>query len=158
MTPRPRRHVAPGTLRRLLAPVEVAQIRRFGRSLLSAALRTRVLLLHTTGRRSGLERTTALAVRESTEGSLLIVGGAGGQARVPDWVMNLRAEPEAAVTLDRKRFGVRAEELQGPERDQVWDELAGVWPRIDVYQRRSGRVVPVFRLRRQPWKTDGSCT
>jgi deazaflavin-dependent oxidoreductase (nitroreductase family) len=98
-------------LRRIARPLETAQIRWAGRSALSLAVRTPVLVLHTTGRRSGAQRSTRLAVERDGDGSLLVVGGAGGQARLPDWVANLRAEPHASVTLDRTRFAVDAEEL-----------------------------------------------
>jgi deazaflavin-dependent oxidoreductase (nitroreductase family) len=135
-------------VRRALGPVEAAQVRRFGGSVLSLAFRTPVLLLHTTGRTTGAERTTTLAHHEDADGSLLIVGGAGGQVRIPDWVANLRAAPRAAVTLDRRRVEVTAHELGGDERATVWQRLTAVWPRIDAYERRAGRPVPVFRLTR----------
>ncbi len=135
----------PRPLLRLIAVVEAAQVRRLGRSALAAAYRVDVLVLHTTGRRSGVERDTVLSYVE-TDGSLLVVGGAGGQSRLPDWVHNVRAEPRAAVTVDRRRFGVRAAELDGDERSQVWSALTEVWPRIERYERRAGRPVPVFRL------------
>ena len=133
-------------LRRLAQPFEVAQIRRFGRSLFSVAFRTPVLLLHTTGRRSGRERTTALAFHEVDDGSLVVVGGANGQTRVPDWVINLRAQPDAAVTVRRQRQLVHADELVGEQRDRRWPALVEQWPRIEVYERRAGRPIPVFRL------------
>lgn len=93
-----------------------------------------------------MERTTPLAFHQEAEGVLLVVGGAGGQARLPDWVVNLRSTPTGSVTLDRVRFDVISEELLDEERAQVWPRLVGVWPRIEVYRRRAGRVVPVFRL------------
>lgn len=73
-------------VRRFARPFEAAQVRRFGRSLLSVSFRTPVLVLHTTGRRSGRPRRTTLAFKRSEDGSLVVVGGAGGQARLPDWV------------------------------------------------------------------------
>ena len=135
-------------LRRLAQPLEVAQIRRFGRSLFSVVFRTRVLLLHTTGRRSGQERTTALAFHEEDDGSLIVVGGANGQTRMPDWVFNLRAQPDVAVTVRRQRCSVYAEELVGKQRSRRWPTLVERWPRVEVYERRAGRPVPVFRFSR----------
>ncbi len=135
-------------LRRLAQPLEVAQIRQWGRSLFSVVFRTPVLLLHTTGRHSGQERTTALAFHEQPDGSLVVVGGANGQTRMPDWVINLRAHPDVAVTVRRQRHLVHAEELVGEQRDRRWPALAEQWPRIEVYERRAGRPVPVFRLTR----------
>ena len=137
-------------VRRAVRPIEAAQIRHFGRSVLSLVTRTSVLLLHTTGRRSGIERTTPLAYQEDADGSLLIVGGAGGQARIPDWVSNLRAEPTGSVTLRQQRVTVVATELGGQDRSDVWQQLTVPWPRIVTYERRAGRPVPVFRLRRTP--------
>jgi len=135
-------------VRRLARPIEAAQVRWFGASLVSVAARTPVLVLHTTGRRSGAERSTPVAFHLDDDGSFLIVGGAGGQARVPDWVANVRASDDAdvAVTVDRRRVAVRVEELVGDERRRTWARLTSVWPRIDVYEHRAGRPVPVLRL------------
>lgn len=132
-------------LRRLLTPVEVAQIRWLGTSVLAVLFRTPVLVLHTTGRRSGRPRATPVAWCRGADGSLLVVGGAGGQRRV-DWVANLRAEPTASVTVNRRRLTARAVELTGAERAAVWPTLVATWPRVAAYERRAGRPVPVFRL------------
>jgi F420H(2)-dependent quinone reductase len=133
-------------LRRLVGPIEAAEIRRFGRSGLSLVFRTPVLVLETTGRRSGATRSTPLAFHRDADGTLLVVGGAGGQTTTADWVRNLRAEPHAVVVVDRERRPVRAVELTGPEREATWTELVRVWPRIVAYERRAGRALPVIRL------------
>ncbi len=133
-------------LRSVAKAAEAAQIRRFGRSMVSLVLRTPVLVLETTGRRSGARRSTALAYHRLHDGTLLVVGGAGGQARVPDWVANLRASPEAVATVDRVPTPVRAVEMRGADREEAWRHLRGVWPQIEKYERRAGRRVPVFRL------------
>lgn len=132
-------------VRRWLARTETAQVRRFGRSILSTVYGADVLVLHTTGRRSGAERATTLAYTHLGD-ELVVVGGAGGQRRVPDWVANLRAEPAAAVTSKGERRDVRAVEVTGEERAAIRPELARIWPRIDRYEQRAGRPVPVFRL------------
>src|SRR5688572_18583150 len=98
-------------LRRLVGPIEAAQVRRFGRSGLSVVFRTPVLALDTTGRRTGATRTTPLAYHRAEDGTLLVVGGAGGQTTTADWVRNLRAHPDATVTVDRRRRRVCAVEL-----------------------------------------------
>jgi deazaflavin-dependent oxidoreductase (nitroreductase family) len=133
-------------LRRAVGVLEAAQVRWFGRSIISLVVRTRVVVLRTTGRRTGVVRSTTLAYHCEADGSLLVVGGAAGQRRLPDWVANLRAEPRAEVVLDRRRVEVTATELVGDERSEVWARLVEVWPRIERYQRRAGRPVPVFRL------------
>jgi deazaflavin-dependent oxidoreductase (nitroreductase family) len=138
-------------VRRFARPFEAFQVQRFGRSALSVAVRTPVLVLHTTGRRSGRARRTTLAFKRMDDGSLVVVGGAGGQVRLPDWVANLRSAPLAAVTVDRTRVEVRAVELTDSEREETWRTLREVWPRIDTYERRAGRTVPVFRLIPVAW-------
>lgn len=130
----------------MLRGVEAAQVRWFGRSLLSTLFRTRVLVLETAGRRTGRLRTTALAFHRLDDGGLVVVGGAGGQRRIPDWVANARADPDVHVVVDRVRTPVTAVELVGDERVAVWDEVRRVWPRIETYEQRAGRPIPVFRL------------
>lgn len=146
-----------GPLRRLTRGVEVAQITHLGGSVVSVLYRTPVLVLETTGRRTGRRRRTPLAHHLLPEdGSSdpgagarrwLVVGGANGQRRVPDWVANLRAEPGAVVVVRRQRVAVTSRELRGAELDATWPALVDVWPRIAVYRRRAGRPVPVFELR-----------
>ncbi len=133
-------------VRRAVGPIEAWEVERFGRSGLSVLFRTPVLVLHTVGRRSGAPRRSVLAVHEGPDGTLLVVGGAGGQARTPDWVLNLRADPDVEVTWRRRRVAVRAVELAGAERDEAWERLGAVWPRITTYERRAGHPVPVLRL------------
>ena len=133
-------------LRRLTGPVEAAEVRWFGRSMLSTLYRTPVLVLETTGRRSGKRRRATLAYQREPDGCVLVVGGAGGQTTTPDWVANLRADPRAEVVVDRARHAVTATELIGPNRDAVRGELDRAFPRIELYERRSGRPAPVFRL------------
>jgi deazaflavin-dependent oxidoreductase (nitroreductase family) len=133
-------------VRRLTRPIEAAQIRRFGRSGLSLVFRTPVLVLETTGRRTGTTRSTPLAFHRGDEGALFVVGGAGGQSTIADWVRNLRADPHAVAVVDRERRPVHAVELAGSDREGAWAELVRVWPRIATYERRAGRPVPVIRL------------
>ena len=133
-------------IRRVLRGIEAAQVRWFGRSLLSTLFRTTALVLETVGRKSGQRRQTALAYHRLRDGEFVIVGGAGGQRRVPDWVANVRANPSVHVVVDRVRRQMIAEELGGAERATVWNEVSQVWPQIVTYEHRARRPVPVFRL------------
>lgn len=136
-------------VQRLLRPTEVAQVKRFGRSALSVLFGTPVLVLATTGRRSGRRHETTLAYLRLDDGQLLVVGGAAGQTRIPDWVANLRADPSVTVTVDRQLRPMRATELRGADR-QVARELAGRrWPRLTTYEARAGRPAPIVRLERR---------
>jgi deazaflavin-dependent oxidoreductase (nitroreductase family) len=133
-------------IRRVLRGIEAAQVRWFGQSLLSMLFRTTALVLETVGRKSGERRQTALAYHRLGDGDLVVVGGAGGQRRVPDWVANVRANPDVHVVVDRVRRAMTALELGDDERSAVWNEVRQVWPQIVTYEERAGRPVPVFRL------------
>ena len=132
-------------VRPLVGRIESAQVRRFGRSGLGLAFRTQVLVLETTGRRTGRRRQTPLAYLEH-DGGWLVSGGAGGQSTV-DWVANLRAQPRASVFVGRQQVGVVAERVAGDAYDRVHELAMRTWPRIRAYERRAGRPVPIFVLR-----------
>ena len=136
-------------LRRVAAVAEVAQVRWFGTSVLSLLFRQRVLVLETTGRRSGKRRRTAVAYRE-LDGRLMVVGGAGGQNRPPDWVANLRAHPDVGVIRRRRPERRHAIVLAGDERQAAWDALLPEWPMIAKYQDRAGYPIPVIVLTPTP--------
>ena len=144
---RPRSRVADllRPFRPLVARFEVAQLRRSGRSALGTLFRTDVLILTTTGRRTGRRRETPVAYLEYA-GGWLISGGAGGQQRV-DWVANLRADPDAWVTVRRERVAVEAEALDGDAYEYARPVALRTWPRIAHYEKRAGRTVPMFVLR-----------
>jgi deazaflavin-dependent oxidoreductase (nitroreductase family) len=113
----------------------------------SLVARTPVLVLETTRRRSGGQRESTLAYLPLDDGQLLVVGGAGGQPRLPDWVAaNLRANPEVTVTVNRERRLMHAAELDGAERATAWKSALAEWPRIASYESKAGRSVPVIRL------------
>lgn len=120
-------------------------MKRFGRSGLGVVFRADVLVLETTGRRTGKRRETPLAYVEH-EGGWLVAGGAGGQATV-DWVANLVADSRATVTIERRQGEVVAVRLSGAEYASARDLALRTWPRIRAYERRSGRPVPLFLLR-----------
>lgn len=132
-------------VRRLAGNVESAEVRWFGRSILSTLFRQRVLVIETIGRRSGKRRRTTVAYRE-LDGQLVVVGGAGGQSRPPDWVANLRATPNVGVTRQRRSLRMHARILDGEERRSAWDTLLPDWPMIAKYQDRAGYPIPVVLL------------
>lgn len=104
-----------------------------------------LLVLENTGRRTGKRRFTPLGYWEE-EGAYFIGGGAGGSSIVPDWVRNLQADSNAAVWIHRSRIPVRAEELQGTERDRAKQTATGIWRGVPGYETKAGRVIPYFRL------------
>jgi deazaflavin-dependent oxidoreductase (nitroreductase family) len=125
---------------------EAFQLRRLGFSFMALVNKGSLLVLESTGRRSGRRRFTPVGYLPDGDGGFVIGGGAAGQTRTPDWVANLRAEPEVAVWVRRRRIAVTARELHGAERERAREEAVAVWPGVPRYERLSGRVVPYFRL------------
>lgn len=107
-----------------------------------------VLLLTTTGAKSGRPRLTPLAYF-TVDGRMTVVGSRGGAPKDPAWVHNLRARPSARVEAGGADFAVVAEELHGAQRDAVFDEIVSRAPNFGVYQSRTSRVIPVFALERR---------
>jgi deazaflavin-dependent oxidoreductase (nitroreductase family) len=105
-----------------------------------------VLLLTTTGRKSGRAHTTPVQYTREGEG-YLIVASANGAPRPPAWYLNLRARPDAAVQVGRGHSAVRAREVTGEERTRLFDGLARSIPRLAVVQRRAGRSFPLVLLK-----------
>jgi deazaflavin-dependent oxidoreductase (nitroreductase family) len=105
-----------------------------------------ILVIESTGRRTGRRRFTPVAFWETDDGSYVVGGGAAGKTATPDWVANLRATPQASVWIHRRRIEVIGRELVGSDRDRAVSEAATIWPRLSKYQVMSGRVIPFFRL------------
>ena len=102
------------------------------------------VLLTTTGRKSGLPRsTTLLAVPDG--GSLILIGSNFGRPGHPAWSANLKTNPEATVHLRGHAFPVTATLLDGADRETAWRTATRVWPAFDVYAARAGREIRVFR-------------
>lgn len=122
-----------------------------GHASLTAIAGMPLLLLETTGRRTGQTRSTPL-VYASQGRDFLVAGSNWGQQQHPAWALNLVAEPVAAVSVHGTRIPVTAKVLRGAERAEVWPLLLDVWPPYDDYVERvhatSEREIMVFRLER----------
>ena len=104
-----------------------------------------VLLLTTTGRKTGKARTVPLLYSESATG-YAVVGSKGGSELDPAWAVNLRANPVARVDLGGKQVAVKARETEGEERDQLWAAMADGYKGYDNYKQKTSRQIPVFVL------------
>jgi len=106
-----------------------------------------LLLLTTTGARSGLPRTTPLLY--STDGDrFVVIASKGGQLTHPDWYHNLLVHPEATVEVGAETFLVRAEVARGAERRRLFDQQAAQMPFFAEYERTNPRSIPVVILTR----------
>lgn len=103
------------------------------------------LLLTTTGRRSGEERTTPLIFGRDGE-NYVIVGSQGGAPKHPSWYLNLSAKPEVGVQVKGDRFRARARTADPAERQRLWPLMAEIWPHYDEYVTRTTREIPVVVL------------
>ena len=126
--------------------IEAFELRRFGVSVMSTLNRGSVLVLETTGRRTRRARYAPVGYWQDDTGAFVVGGGAAGMSVVPDWVRNLRATPAAAVWIPRKRIAVDAEELMASARADAQRHATTIWPGVPKYERKSGRVIPYFRL------------
>ena len=99
----------------------------------------------TTGRKSGDPRAVTLYAFEDGE-RLVIVGSRGGASRDPAWAINLRHDPHAPVKVGREERAVRANEVDGPERDRLWKLVCSDFPLYESYQRRTKRTIPLLAL------------
>ena len=122
-----------------------------GRGSLTGAIGMRLLMLETTGRRTGQPRVTPL-IYATQDTDFLVVGSNWGQERNPAWALNLLANPQAIASLHGARIPVHARRLTEVERAEVWPRLTEIWPAYDEYATRvqatSGREIMVFRLER----------
>jgi F420H(2)-dependent quinone reductase len=119
-----------------------------------------MLLLTTTGRRSGEPRTVPLAcfplrrvaeagaATPAPDGDWVVVGSNNGQEREPGWWLNLQACPEAFVQLGGERWRARTRLASGAERERLWPELVRRNPAYARYAQRTSREIPVVVLAR----------
>ena len=109
-----------------------------------------VLVLETTGRRSGRRHAAALVYVAHADGYAVIPANAG-TLRPPDWWSNLQASDAGVAVVGGRRCAVRPRVAAGPDRDELWQRFREVAP-IDHYQRRAGRRLPVVILSPAPPK------
>ncbi|MEU6431864.1 nitroreductase/quinone reductase family protein [Microbispora sp. NPDC046973] len=106
----------------------------------------RVLLLTTTGARSGARHTVPLGYLNDEGGRMLVIASAGGAPHHPAWYHNLRANPH--VTVETGVFTIEAEAavVEGEERERLFARAVEADPGWAGYQAKSGRVLPVVAL------------
>ena len=107
--------------------------------------RAPVLLLTTTGRKSGQGRTAPVLYLRRGE-DLVVIGSNAGNARAPAWALNLEANPEASVEIGGTKRAVRARITQGDERTELWNAISDQCSGFDHYRERTNRDIPVFVL------------
>ncbi len=107
-----------------------------------------LLLLHTSGARSGKERVHPM-LHLDIEGRRFVFASKAGADTSPDWYHNLVAHPEVVVEAAEETYTARAVPVQGAERDRIYDEQARRYPNFAEYQQKTQRVIPVVELKRE---------
>ena len=109
---------------------------------------TAVLILTTTGRRSGEERSTPLIYGKHGDDHL-VVASKGGASEHPAWYLNLEDQPEVTVQVRGDKFKAHARTASQDEKPELWQIMTKEWPAYDEYQRKTNRDIPVVVLERE---------
>jgi deazaflavin-dependent oxidoreductase (nitroreductase family) len=105
-----------------------------------------LLLLHTIGAKTGKERLNPVATIKAKD-HYVIIASKGGAPDHPDWYHNLVANPQVTVEVGTQKFKAIAEVTQEPERSQLYSKMAEKHPGFKEYEQKTGRVIPVIKLK-----------
>jgi deazaflavin-dependent oxidoreductase (nitroreductase family) len=125
--------------------LNVPVYRATGGRLMGRVGKAPVLLLTTTGRKSGQKRTAPVVYLADGE-RMIVIGSNAGNDRVPAWSLNLKANPEAEAEVGRKRMKVRARVAEGEERAELWRRCNDQYAGFDDYEARTDRPISLFVL------------
>jgi deazaflavin-dependent oxidoreductase (nitroreductase family) len=114
-----------------------------------------LLLLHTRGARSGVDRVNPVTFQPLSEGWAIFAAHAGGPKN-PDWFHNLLAHPETVIEFGTETIPVRARVAAGDEREQIWARQKAFYPRFGKYEAQTTRQIPVIVLERLSARRPGS--
>jgi deazaflavin-dependent oxidoreductase (nitroreductase family) len=106
----------------------------------------RLILLTTTGARTGTRHTTPLGYLPDSDGRILVIASAAGAPRHPHWYTNLVAHPQVTIESGAFTYEARAVVLKGEERDQAFARAVEADPGWAEYQEKTERVIPVVAL------------
>jgi deazaflavin-dependent oxidoreductase (nitroreductase family) len=119
--------------------------------------RDRLVLLTTTGRRSGRRHTTPMMFHREGD-RIFVMASNQGDPKEPEWYRNLVANPRVTVEVGDERFECDARPLKGEERDRQWARIKEAWPFFGKHEAKAGRTIPVVSLTRPPAEPAGGPT
>ena len=105
-----------------------------------------MILLTTTGRKSGEQRTTPLLSMRDGDRFIVVASNAGSD-KPPAWWLNLQAKPEAIVKHGRKTFQMKAADATAEESAALWPRLESMYPGYIDYKKGTTRAIPIVILR-----------
>ncbi|MBV9830902.1 MAG: nitroreductase family deazaflavin-dependent oxidoreductase [Marmoricola sp.] len=107
-----------------------------------------LLLLHSTGARTGQERVNPMMYQAVGDG-WAVFASKGGAPDNPDWYHNLRANPDATIEVGTETVEVKARVLEPEEREPIWEQQKARYPGFADYEAKTDRVIPVVLLERR---------
>lgn len=132
---------------RVLPPLELLAKGLSGGRLQVSGILVHSLTLHSTGAKTGEQRDNELMYTPDGMGNAIVAGTSFARERHPGWTYNLLVNPDAEITVRGKLLKVRATLIDDAERDAAWRLIEMQWPGYRSYERESGRVVRLFRLK-----------
>jgi deazaflavin-dependent oxidoreductase (nitroreductase family) len=108
-----------------------------------------VLLLRSTGAKSGAERINPLVYLPDGD-HWVIIASKGGAPKHPDWYHNLIAHPDASIEVGTDTIDVEAKPVTGSERDALYARQVARFATFGDYEKKTTRTIPVFRLTPRP--------
>jgi deazaflavin-dependent oxidoreductase (nitroreductase family) len=109
--------------------------------------RERLLLLTTTGARTGSARTTPMMFHPDGDRVLVMASNAGAR-KAPDWYANIKANPKVQVEIGDESYPATASVLTGAERERLWAEITAAYPFFLDHEKKAEREIPVVALTR----------
>ena len=107
-----------------------------------------MVILHSTGAKSGLPRQIPLMAQILPDGWAIFASKAGAPDN-PDWYHNLLANPDAAIEYGTETIPVRARVLEGEERSTIWEAQKAAYHNFAEYEELTTRTIPVVELTRR---------
>ena len=107
-----------------------------------------LLLLHTTGAKSGLPRLNPTAYTEN-RGCSVIIALKGGADTHPDWYYNVVANPNVTIEVGTEKYAAVATFEEESERTRLYDQMAAHYPGFEEYIQKTARIIPVITLKRK---------
>ncbi len=126
-----------------MSQVHRAIVHLSGGQVLGSAFGMPVVELHTTGRTSGLPRSTMLTAPVTDGDRVVLVASKGGDDRDPDWYRTLLAHPEIELTMAGQRRPMRARRASPAEKAELWPRVVAAYSGYAGYQRRTERDIPL---------------
>ena len=134
------------TLLKIVSKTHVFLYRLTGGRVGGTIRKAPVVLLTTTGRKSGQPRTAPLLAMQDGE-NMVVVASNGGSDRHPVWWLNLQKQPEADLQLGSEKKRVRAERANDEEKARLWPRIVEMYSGYADYQKKTERAIPLVILR-----------